>query len=160
MQFYPALFALCRRFFDDEQEIVSALNNGMLRVFKNISQYDETKSELLTWAYAIVRNEALTLIRNKQSGVATQELMADMQVEIMNNPFIQTKEQDVHIYLSALTSTTRAVCTLFYIEGYSIKEIAKSLDMKEGTTKWHLSDGRKKLQSTFNPNGQHTAKAK
>ena len=160
MKFYQSLYALCHRFFDDDQEVVTALNNGMLRVFKNIGQYDNTKSELLTWIYAIVRHEALTVIRNQKTVMVTQELMADMPVEVMTNPFIQTKEQDVYVYLSALTNTTRAVCTLFYIEGYSIKEIATSLDMKEGTVKWHLSDGRKRLQSIFNPNDNRIANAK
>ena len=79
MHCYPAMSNLCKRFFDDKHEIVTALNNGMLKVFKNIAQYEEAKSELLTWVYAIVRNEALTLVRNKKSVVSTNELPAEYQ---------------------------------------------------------------------------------
>jgi len=39
---------------------------------------------------------------------------------------------------------------LFYVEGLLIKEIAICLNMKEGTVKWHLSDGRSKLKTFFN----------
>ena len=159
MQFYPALSALCRRFFDDEQEIITALNNGMLRVFKNIDKYNSTKSELLTWMYAIVRNEALTLVRNKKSVVVTQELTEELSTEIMTNPFAKTEHEEVFVHLGKLSHTTRAACSLFYIEGYSIKEIAASLEMKEGTVKWHLSEGRKRIQALFKTNEDRIANA-
>ena len=69
-QFYPALFALCKTFFDDNQEIVTAINNGMLKVFKNIEQYDEEKGTFFNWVYTVVRNAALTEIRNKKTSVS------------------------------------------------------------------------------------------
>ncbi len=159
MQFYPALSGLCRRFFDDEQEIISALNNGMLRIFKNIAMYDKEKSALLTWMYTIVRNEALTMVRNKKTTLVTQELTSDLTVEVMSNPFIKKEEEEIYIYLGKLSHTTRATCSLYYIEGYSVKEIAISLDMKEGTVKWHLSEGRKRIQSLFKTNSDRIANA-
>ena len=154
MQHYDALYNLCNRFFDDDQEIITALNNGMLRVFKNIHQFDIAKAELFTWMYSIVRNEALTVVRNKKTTAITKELTADISSEISVNPFASSVADDVFIYLGKLSHTTRATCNLFYLEGYSIKEIAVSLDIKEGTVKWHLSEGRKKLQSIFNPTNQ------
>ncbi len=159
MQFFPVLSALCRRFFDDEQEVVTAINNGMLRVFKNISMYEPAKSQLITWVYAIVRNEALTLVRNNKNVVVTVELTDEFPAETSINPFAQSEENEVVFHLGKLSSATRAVCSLFYLEGYAIKEIALSLDMKEGTVKWHLSEGRKKLQSIFNNNNNRIANA-
>lgn len=157
LQFYPVLSSLCKRFFDDKQEIVSAINNGMLKVFKNIREYDSSKSELITWIYTIVRNETLTIVRNNKNQVVTTELTDDLAVEIISNPFSQTTEEEVLYYLGKLSNTTRAVCNLFYIDGYAIKEIATSLEMKEGTVKWHLSEGRKKIQSNFSNNGKRIA---
>lgn len=159
MQYYPALYALCRRFFDDEQEVISALNNGMLRIFKNIAMFDAKKSALLTWMYTIVRNETLTMVRNKKSTIVTEELTSDLSVDVMSNPFMKKEEEEIYVYLGKLSHTTRAICSLFYIEGYSIREIAASLEMKEGTVKWHLSEGRKKIQSLFKNNSDRIANA-
>lgn len=159
MQCYPVLDGLCKRFFDDEHEIVTAINNGMLRVFKNIGEYNEVKSELITWIYTIVRNEALTMIRNKNTVVGTTELTTELSTEITIEPFSKATEQDAVFYLRKLPGTTRAACSLFYIEGYSIREIASSLDMKEGTVKWHLNEGRKQLQSTFKKKNDRFLKA-
>jgi RNA polymerase sigma-70 factor (ECF subfamily) len=48
-----------------------------------------------------------------------------------------------------LPAATRAVCTLFYIEGFSIKEIAAQLNISEGTIKWHLNESRNRLRILF-----------
>jgi len=38
------------------------------------------------------------------------------------------------------------VFNLYVVEGYSHKEISDLLEMSEGTSKWHLSTGRKLLR--------------
>ena len=156
---YPMLFSLCKRFFDDDQDIMSALNNGMLRVFKNIGQYNSAQSELTTWIYAIVRNEALTLVRNQKLMLPTHELNDEITEEIKINPFGKYSEDSIILSFSSLPQITRVAFHLFYFEGYSIKEIAGALDIKEGTVKWHLFEGRKKLQLYFKNNGTHIANA-
>lgn len=124
----------------------------MLRVYKNIEQYDSNKAELFTWVYTIVRNAALTLVRDKKNKVAFVELTGDISSDVNVNPFANTEDTEVFLYLGKLTATTRAVCSLFYIEDYSIKEIAASLEMKDGTVKWHLNEGRNKLKMIFQNN--------
>ena len=56
------------------------------------------------------------------------------------------------ISLAKLPPTTRAVCSLYYMEGFSIKEMSAALDMKEGTVKWHLNESRKRLKIIVQPN--------
>jgi RNA polymerase sigma factor (sigma-70 family) len=60
----------------------------------------------------------------------------------------------VYYYLDKLPPATRAVCTLHYLEGYAVKEIAELLKISEGTIKWHLSESRNKLKTLMitNPN--------
>ena len=159
LHFYPAMFNLCNKFFDDTQDIITALNNGMLRVFKNIDNYDSQKSELFTWVYTIVRNAALTQVRDKKTKMNVVELTSDFASDNSVNPFKNSQDEEVFVYLGKLTSTTRAVCSLFYIEDYSIKEIAASLIMKEGTVKWHLNEGRNKLKIIFQNNLTKVANA-
>ncbi len=149
-QFYPALFVLCNKFFDDEQDIITALNNGMMKVFNNIEKFDAKKGDLAGWIYVVVRNAAISHVREKRKQVVTQEITSDLQIESSINPFKDVPNETVIHFLNTLSTTTRAVFNLFYIEGYLIKEIAVNLDMKEGTVKWHLNEGRNKLKLTFN----------
>ena len=61
------MYALCKNFFDDQHEIVSAVNNGMLKVFANIGRYDATKGEFFNWMYTTVRNAELTMLRDRKT---------------------------------------------------------------------------------------------
>ena len=152
LQFYPGLFVLCNKFFDDEHDIITALNNGMMNVFNNIEKYDASKGELPGWMYSIVRNAAISHVRTKRNEQKLLEITSELQIEASVNPFKDATNETVISFLNRLSITTRAVFNLFYLEGFLIKEIAISLDMKEGTVKWHLNDGRNKLKTIFNTN--------
>jgi RNA polymerase sigma factor (sigma-70 family) len=145
-QYYPGLYALCKCFFSDPHDILTALNNGMLKVFKNIDQYNAGKGDFFNWTYTIVRNAALTLIRDKKTKL-TYELTEHLQEAGADNPFKKLEWKDIYYYLAKLPQNTRYVCTLYYLEGFSIKEIAAAIEMKEGTVKWHLNECRTKLKS-------------
>ncbi len=49
----------------------------------------------------------------------------------------------------ALPQKPRMALELHYIEGYSVKEAAKILNVPEGTLKWRLSRGRALLKEAI-----------
>lgn len=123
----------------------------MLKVFQNIEQYDAAKGSFFNWVYTVVRNAALTQVRNKKTGDAliyTGELADTAFV----NPFEEQEWETIYEMMRYLPVTTRAVCVLYYREGYSIREISDSLEMKTGTVKWHLNESRTRLKNKFTPN--------
>lgn len=52
-----------------------------------------------------------------------------------------------HEAVAGLSATLREAISLFYFEGYSIKEAAHFLDVPEGTLKRRLHEGRQRLRS-------------
>ncbi|WP_229254134.1 RNA polymerase sigma factor [Dyadobacter sp. NIV53] len=146
--FYPAMFTLCKKFFAEDHDIQTALNNGMMKVFKNVSQYDPSKGEFFNWMYTIIRNSCLTILRDRKPDVSVElkEYMLNISHE---DPFQNSEWEDIFLYLNKLPPATRAVCSLFYLEGFSIKEIEYEMRMKEGTVKWHLNDSRNRLRDIF-----------
>jgi RNA polymerase sigma-70 factor (ECF subfamily) len=148
-QFYPGLFALCRRFFEDRHDVITSLNNGMLNVFKNIGQYDPSKGELFNWAYTIVRNAALSHLKSLKKVELTVELNEQVEQSLFYSPFKELEKHDIYIYLDKLPPATRAVCILHYLEDYAVKEISDELKISEGTVKWHLSESRNRLKTYF-----------
>lgn len=148
--FYPALYTLCKTFFNNDHDIISALNNGMLRVFSNMHKYDSTKGNFYSWVHAIVRNAALTYLRDNKTWnvVELSDITANQIDEISLTNF---KWEELFKLLSNLPTDTRAVVVLFYLEAFSIKEISSILTIKEGTVKWHLSEGRKILKGILKP---------
>lgn len=151
-QFYPGLFALCRTFFKDSQDVVTALNNGMLNVFKNMGQYDAAKGDLFNWTYTIVRNAAINHFNTLKAVQPSQEITAKIEEATSYSPFNELDWEEIYINLDKLPPATRIVCTLFYIDGFSIKEISEKLNLSEGTVKWHLNESRNKLKLLLTPN--------
>lgn len=144
LQFYPALFALCRKFFKDEHEALNALNDGMLKVFKNIGNYDDSKGDFFNWVYTIVRNTAIDKLKIKKLPPMAE--LNDVMVNKGDNPVAGLAWKDIYKLLDALPPATRAVCSLYYLEDFTIKDINERLGISEGTIKWHLSEARSKLK--------------
>lgn len=147
-QFYPALFALCRRYLRDPHECVTALNNGMLNVFNHIDQFDPTRGILFNWIYTIVRNAALASAR-KINAFSYQELDEQSMDDLQINPFRQLEWKDIFFYLDKLPEATRLVCSMFYLDGCSIRDISQTTGMKQGTVKWQLNECRRRLKNIF-----------
>ena len=122
----------------------------MLKVFANIGQYDASKGEFFSWMYTTVRNAALTMLRDRKTQtfdyVEMEEKMGFVSDE---NPFEQLSGTDIHVYLMQLPLATRRICSLYYMDGFSVKEIAEALAISDGTVKWHLSESRNRLKVIF-----------
>ena len=54
--------------------------------------------------------------------------------------------QELLFLIRQLPPATQLVFNLHVIEGYPHKEIAELLNMREGTSKWHVNEARKQLQ--------------
>lgn len=143
-KFYPALYLLCRKFFPEQADALEVLNDGMLKVFKNITLFKDDRGQFFNWVYTIVRNTALDRLK----GAKWKEHVGVDDIEISNsdNPLAAMESADIYKLLDVLPPATRAICILFYLEGFSINEICARLQLSPGTVKWHLSETRSKLK--------------
>jgi len=64
------------------------------------------------------------------------------------NEYIETssEKESLHESLDNLPEKVQQVISLYYFSGLSVSEIALKLDVPEGTVKWQLHSGRKKLR--------------
>jgi RNA polymerase sigma-70 factor (ECF subfamily) len=120
----------------------------MLKVYTGIQRFDETKGTLFNWMYTVIRNTALDKLKMAQLP-ATIEIDHAIVVSSDEHILKTLDWKDMYRLLDALPQATRAVCSLFYIEGFKIKEIAESLGISAGTVKWHLAETRSKLKVVF-----------
>ena len=60
--------------------------------------------------------------------------------------------------VQTLPGATRAVFNMYVMEGFSHKEIGKNLGISEGTSKWHLSEGRRILKEKIERQNLHLKK--
>lgn len=139
--------ALCKKFFSDNNDALEALNDGMLRVFKSIDTYKPSQGSFFNWMYTIVRNAAVDKIKKDKKSFKADSLDNNsFDTPDTDNPLKNLEWRELYKLLDTLAPATRAVCSLFYMEGFSIKEIAEYLELSVGTVKWHLSESREKLK--------------
>lgn len=148
---FGVLMPVCLRYHNNEEDARSSFHLAFMKILKNLKSTSDDLA-FFPWAKRITVN---TLIdeyrkqRNYSDKVVGKE--TDRDLEIHGSHYDNNGEQEVGYEMilklvSELPELTSKVFNLFVIEGYSHKEIADMLDMSEGTSKWHLSTGRKILR--------------
>ena len=145
--YFRAMMGLCVRYTRNEADAMEALNTGFFKVFQHIDRYDAAKGTLYTWMRTIVINSCLALARDKSEPANYRELDTAELVEIEPEIISQLSSADILALVRQLPPATQAVFNLYVMEGYAHKEIAGMMGISENTSKWHLSEGRKKLQA-------------
>jgi len=141
---------LCLRYTKTETEAVEALNTGFYKIYKNIHRYVPSKAALYTWIRAIIINSCLDLIKIKQNQPGVSELGQADSVHVPPDVIIKMSAAEILQLVRQLPPATQAVFNLYVMEGYNHAEIAAMTGTSEGTSKWHLSEARKKLQKMIN----------
>ncbi len=145
------LFALCLKYSKNYQEAQDNLQDGFITIFSKIERYKH-KGSFEGWMKRIVINTALLKYRQKN-------ILSLVSEEIPDKITVDIDEDTVSIdYLLAiiqeLPDRYRVVFNLYILDGYSHKEIAKELDITEGTSKSNLSRARmilkQKIEEEFN----------
>ncbi len=148
--FYPSMIAMCIRHCKDQEESILILNDGMLKVFKNISKYKKTGS-FEGWVRRIVYNSISDYFRKKNRGLrflALEDYDSPLQETVIQNLY----EEDILNLLDLVPRASSEVFILFAIEGFTHKEIGQKKGISEGTSKWHYAEARKKLRKLIEKN--------
>src|ERR1700741_3827715 len=53
-RYYHPMLALCYRYTKNQEDAVEVLHEGLLKVFKNIKDFDSMRSSLHTWIHTIM----------------------------------------------------------------------------------------------------------
>ena len=137
------LYAVCRRYLKNEEDIEEALADTFYKIFTKINQL-ENHDIFEAWAKKIAVNECLQKLR------ASKILYSSLEEDFSDSSDITAEsisfEKDILNLLSFLPEGCRAIFNLFAIEGYPHKDIASMLSITEGTSKSQLNFARKKLQ--------------
>ena len=144
--YYRAMVTLCLRYTKNEADAVEVLNNGFLKVFRNIGKYNCEQAGLYTWIRTIIINSCLDFIKSRQKMELHRELAEGTEVHIPADVVGKMRANELLLLVRELPPATQAVFNLYVLEGYNHKEIAQMLSISVGTSKWHLSEARRSLK--------------
>ena len=99
-----------------------------------------------TWLVRIVMNECYKIARRKEREYATEQSDMLEKQEQSETTGLKLEQSDVYQALLTLEERQRVVLELFYVEQYSLKEIAPMVDLSAGAVYARLDHLRKKLR--------------
>lgn len=152
------MYTVCKRYFERDEEAQDALQDGFIRVFKNLEQW-HGEGPLGAWIRRVVVNTSLNLLKSRaRMGV---RLQVDQLVDLAENDFDaigRLNEEDLINLIRHMPEGYRTVFNLFAIEGYAHQEIAHMLDISENTSKtqYHKAKGWLKSRLTMQKNDDVT----
>lgn len=106
-------------------------------------------SKFKGWMLRIACNTFLTYVRNERKSVPCEDAAAMLSDYDADTAF---RYQHLHTALESLSLKERTAVALFYLEGYSVKEISGITGSTQLAVKQLLSRGRKHLKNILSPN--------
>ena len=133
------LYRVARTMLPREADCEDAVQEALLRAWDRLHTL-RAEAYFETWLIRILINQCKTFYRRRPP--EPTELTEDI-------PQPQPGETPLLDALMTLPQKPRVALELHYIEGYSVKEAARILNVPEGTLKWRLSRGRALLKQAI-----------
>lgn len=155
--FYGRLFAVCMRYAQNEEEAQDMVNEGFLKIFTHIEQYQSREdSSFFAWAKRVTIYAAIDYQRKYKTAVSTtsydEVAMALPAEQHENEALARLSAQELINMIQQLPTMSKNVFNLYIFDNYSHAEIAQMLNIKEGTSHWHLNFARNKLKRMIHEN--------
>lgn len=142
------LYKIARCRLSCEDDIEDAIQETMLATFKNIKKLNKNES---------FKKWVITILVNKCNDIYKKNKKRNVFFENGNLENIYQKEEnynelnniDFYLLLKDLNYDERIAIILFYLEGYSIKDISKILKTNENTIKTRLKRSKDKIKQKY-----------
>lgn len=130
------LSSVCYRYVSDKNDAKDVLQNSFMKIFTSISTFEyRNEDSFRAWLKRIVVNEALLFLRSKKKLLFVEHnLSEDLQIAEEEPKVEQVSPNDIHRLISELPDGYRTVLNLYVFEGFSHRQIAEMLGIKEGTS--------------------------
>lgn len=138
---------LCMRYGKSKEQADDIFQEGLIKVYRDLYQYDSARSAFKTWSARVMVHAALRYLK-KYTWADTFNIDEANNYESKDDTIYESlAARELTMLVQQLPVGYRLVFNMFAIEGYSHKEIAQQLGISEGTSKSQLSKARKYLKT-------------
>lgn len=150
--FYGYAMAICDRYTNKQDDAVEILNDGFLKVFRDIHNFKPAYADVISsfkgWLRKIMIYTAIDHFRKYHKHQLVSPLDDfSLHIPSVNEDAVnKLSYEEIIRAVQELTPGYRTVFNLFVIEGISHEEIAEHLGISTGTSKSNLFKARMQLQ--------------
>lgn len=133
----PVMIGLAMRIVKRRELAEEAVQEAFIKIWRNAHRYDASLGPAKAWLYAIVRNQAINMLREgrREDLVAEMPEIAADGAETYAAVTILPETHALRHCLEGLDPRRRASVLMAYVEGFSHGEIAGRLAVPLGTVK-------------------------
>ncbi len=139
------MFGVCLQYAKDYTEAEDILQDGFIKVFTKISQFN-FKGSFEGWVRRIMVNCALERFRKQNLLYTVSEIQDYDSKLVADDVMAELSSKELLELIQKLSPQYKTVFNLYAIEGYSHQEISDMLKISVGTSKSNLSRARVILQ--------------
>lgn len=137
------LFHISFSILHNEQDCADAVQEAILKAFSQRNKLREVR-HFKTWLVRIVINECYGILRKRKNCQSYEEAVTEDKAYLKN--YVREEYMDLWQAIARLGEKERICVILFYMEEYSVGEIADTLKIPVGTVKSRLSRARNELK--------------
>ncbi len=141
-QFAEVMLGVCYRYTKSLADAEDVLQEGFVRVFKNLHQY-RFDGALGAWIRRVMVTTALNYLKRNakyQNDLAFEKL--DMHPVTDDNPEIKLNTKELASLIQQLPAGYQAIFNLHAVEGYTHVEIGELLGITDGTSRSQYARAR------------------
>jgi len=154
-------FGIAYRFTDSAEDAEDLSQEAFLRAYRSIGSF-KGGARFYTWFYRILINLCIDHARKRRTAPDADSVSRvrsgtrDMEVEYLEDRHTHTSPEKAVFTMELRERVTEAIASLpdrqkqvfilRHYEGFSLKEIAETIQCAEGTVKAHLSRAVRRLQ--------------
>jgi RNA polymerase sigma-70 factor, ECF subfamily len=160
-QYNRRIYNICYRFSGSADDAADLTQEVFIKMYRTLSTYDTTRASFMTWVTTVTRNLLVDHFRkgkydrvtdsldatpgNQEDGLTLADQLEDSSASPETRVRSQETQKMVHEALRRLSPELREAVILRDLQDLDYKDIAKVLNVPEGTVKSRINRGRTEL---------------
>jgi RNA polymerase sigma-70 factor, ECF subfamily len=152
---FQPMMKVCLRYHKNMDDAAVSYNTAMHNVLTKINQY-QSKGAFMGWVQKIMVNTCLNDLKASVRFEAKE--IADRDYNnflIVPDAYSNIESKDLLKMVQALPTNTAMVFNMYVMEGFTHEQIANTLGISIGTSKWHLNNARTILKEKIKNTNQY-----
>lgn len=154
-----SVLAVARRVLADADLAEEIAQDTFVELWRRPGAFDPARGSLRSFLLVVTRNKAVDLVRREEARKrATEALLQEAALPseaTTDDERIEDREQ-IRAALAQLSLVQREAIILAYFGGRTYREVARELDIPEGTAKTRLRDGLVRLKALLDASEEST----
>lgn len=136
-----SLYRVAKTILSDDDDCYDAIHEAIVKAFSGLDSL-RNDSYAKTWLTRILINECYMILRRRNKVILSEDIPEQKIYE-------QPDHSDLYEAVAVLPAKMRTAVTLYYSEGFSVKEIADITESTESAIKNRLFRARTRLRQTL-----------